>query len=77
MIALQEAQKLWGRNADIRIISIGTGDVKIQEIDGNKADDWGLPQWLYYGLTDILMDAPIDTMCNYCKFILPKIIFYV
>lgn len=72
LIALQDAQKIWGKDADIRIISIGTGHDKRSGLDGNEVKNWGAPRWIYNGLIDILMDAPIDTMCNYCKFALPK-----
>jgi len=72
LIALQDAQKIWGKNADIRIISIGAGHDKKSSIDGNEAKNWGAPRWLCNGLIDILMDAPIDTMCDYCNFALPQ-----
>jgi len=72
LVALQEAQALWGKDADIRILSVGTGHNRSHHIDGDEAEDWGLPRWLYYGLVDILMDAPMDAMYNYCKFTLPK-----
>lgn len=71
LIALQEAHNLWGKDADIRILSIGSGHQRTNKINGVSAENWGTPQWLYNGLVDILMDAPIDTMLNYCKSVLP------
>lgn len=72
LIALQDAQKIWGSDSDIRILSIGTGQDEKNGLDGNIVKNWGTPQWVENGLIDILMDAPINTMCNYCKVALPN-----
>jgi hypothetical protein len=72
LIGFREAIKLWGKDADIRILSVGTGKERVHKI-GEEAEDWGLPEWLYYGgLIDIAMDAPRDVMWKCCQDILPN-----
>lgn len=71
LVALEEAQKLWGRDADIRVLSIGTCHEKSRNINGEDAEDWGAIRWVCNGLIDILMDAPRDAVNQYCKFALP------
>jgi patatin-like phospholipase/acyl hydrolase len=49
LIALQEAHKLWGKDADIRILSIVSGHQRVNKINGDFAENWGTPQLLYNG----------------------------
>lgn len=71
LIAYQEAQILFGKDADIRILSIGSGD-GTNKIDGKKSEKYGGPQWICNGILEIIMDAPLDLMSDYCRQILPE-----
>lgn len=52
-----DALKLYGKDADIRILCIGTGYTKVNKI-GKKSEKWGSLQWLTEGdLMDIVFNG--------------------
>jgi len=72
LVALREGMKLWGHDADIRVLSIGTGQAGVKRI-GKEAKDWGAVEWVLKGqIIDKAMDAPRDVMWKCCRDILPE-----
>jgi len=60
MVSYTEALKLWGKEEDIRVLSIGTGR-DYTPISGEKAQEWGALEWISEGkLIDILLYHGID-----------------
>jgi len=57
MTAICNALVIYGKDADIRVVSIGTG-VKSKQINGNpeKENNWGIVKWMKNGLLDLLGD---------------------
>lgn len=70
LVAYQEAQLLYGKDADIRILSIGCGDAT-NKVNDKKTEKFGGAQWVCNGILEIIMDAPLEIMSDYCRHILP------
>lgn len=71
LIALREGYRLWGHEADIRILSIGTG-YKRRHDYGPEVKNWGMTEWLLKGnLISLIMDGPVDVMWTTCRDMLP------
>lgn len=63
MIAFMEARRKWP-NDIIKILSLGTGQVKLVETSVDKRLNGGLMQWMENGLIDLLVDAPNKMMMH-------------
>jgi predicted patatin/cPLA2 family phospholipase len=59
LIAYSEAQRLFGTQTPIRMLSLGTG---YQDYGNHwqqaNVEEWGAIQWICNGLLDLVMDAP-------------------
>ena len=62
LIAYAEAKKLFGDDTPIQILSLGTGRECKTDYNMDDLKKWGGIQWLYNGLTDLMMNAPNELM---------------
>jgi predicted acylesterase/phospholipase RssA len=71
LVAYTEARKIWGRNAPIRILSLGTGILPSDEDwKSDNVSRWGAIQWMNNGLLDLMIDAPNELMYSQVKSVL-------
>jgi patatin-like phospholipase/acyl hydrolase len=58
-VAYASALKLYGKDSNIKILSIGTGHKKRDSNFGEESENYGGIEWLQHGLVDIIFQAPI------------------
>ncbi|MDQ6967756.1 MAG: patatin-like phospholipase family protein [Mariprofundaceae bacterium] len=58
MCAYAEAVSLWGRDDEIRMLSVGTGSIN-RKIDGKQSQGYGALGWINHDLLGITMDESV------------------
>lgn len=69
MCALAEARRLWGKDEEIFVVSLGSGDVT-DPIPYKKKQRWGAINW-YPDVIEILVDAPTNTVDYQLRTLIP------